>query len=268
MSATSGTQKPADWKNYEDFSTPDIATNRLPASDALIGKHVAVTLKDGRKLDFVCNEKHTLTWTENDSRTPQQYEAILVAPAVYFIDITFTIRPKEALTLIVNFDSGRVLSINSIVQDEGTYHGEPRVAQQFVPGTLAEVAVSPASPEPAPTRDLIGLREISTYGPGHQYEHTYLNSERYCWQCLVGVQRGQGDVDLASYYKFDDELYVFTFREFIIPVAAVFLFNFNDMRSTGKFLGVTSGGVIENKPAGALIEKVSMTFYRNGSEPL
>jgi hypothetical protein len=82
------------------------------------------------------------------------------------------------------------------------------------------------------------------------------------------VQRGHGDVDMASYYKFDDDLYIFTFREFIIPVASVFFLNFADRRSTGKFLGVTSEGAIENRPAGALIEKVSMTYYRKDAEPL
>ena len=268
MSTAATTQKPKDWKNYEDFATSDIATNRLPCTDALCGKPIAVTLKDGRKLNFVCAEKHSLTWNEGGASTRQWYEAIMVAPEVYFVDVTFTMRPKEALTLIVNFQSGRVLSILSIVRDEGTYQGEPRVAQQFVPGTLDGVPVSPLSREPAPTRDLVGLREISTYGPGHTYEHIYLNTERYCWQCLVGVQRGQGDVDMASYYKIDDDLYIFTFREFIIPVASVFFFNFQDMRSTGKFLGVTSEGNIQNTQAGAFMERVSMTYYQKDAEPV
>jgi len=268
MTSAATTQKPADWKNYEDFCTSDIATNRLPSTDALIGRQIAVDLKNGRRLAFRFDEKHALTWTEERSFTRQWYEAILVAPDVYFIDITFTIRPKEALTVIVNFSTGRVLSIRSVVRDEGSYQGEPRVAQEFIPGTLAGMPISPVSPEPAPTRDLIGLREVSTYGPGHTYEHIYLNAERYCWQCLVGVQRGQGDVDMASYYKFDDQLYIFTFREFIIPVASVFFFNFFDMRSTGKFLGVTSEGAIENRQAGAFMEKVSMTFYHKDAQPL
>jgi hypothetical protein len=268
MNPTETTQKPADWKNYEDFCTSDIATNRLLATDALVGKEFRISLKNGRKMQFRCTEKHMLRWTEATSTSEQWYEAILVAPDVYFLDVTFTMRPKEALTLIVGVATGRVLSIRSMVRDEGTYHGEPRVAQEFVAGTLDGVPVLPSSQEPAVTRDLIGLREVSTYGPGHTYEHIYLNAERYCWQCLVGVQRGQGDVDLASYYKFSDELYIFTFREFIIPVASVFFFNFADRRSTGKFLGVTSRGTIENRPAGAFIEKVSMTYYRKEAEPV
>ena len=88
------------------------------------------------------------------------------------------------------------------------------------------------------------------------------------WQNLVGVQRGHGDVDLATTWKFDDNQYVFGFREFIIPVASIFFYNFDDMRSTGKFLGVTSQGVVENKPAGAFIRKQSRTTYETGREPI
>jgi hypothetical protein len=79
---------------------------------------------------------------------------------------------------------------------------------------------------------------------------------------------GFGDTDLATYYKFNHNLYIFTFREFRIPVASVFFFNFGDMRSTGKFLGITGDGRINNNPAGSFIRKASMTFYDLGCEPV
>nr|WP_282096969.1 MoaF C-terminal domain-containing protein [Brucella inopinata] len=121
---------------------------------------------------------------------------------------------------------------------------------------------------PEETRDLIGLRAHFTYSPNHVYEHTYLSSKRYAWQCLVGVQRGHGDVDLATTYKFAEGQYVFTFREFKIPVASTFFYNFADMRSTGKFLGINGQGAIQNSPAGAFIRKASVTFYHPGQEPV
>ena len=136
-----------------------------------------------------------------------------------------------------------------------------------MPGLFGDGVVS-SGIEPAPTRDLIGLTAHYDYSPQHVYEHVYLNSERYVWQNLVGVQRGHGDVDLATTWKFDDNQYVFGFREFIIPVASIFFYNFDDMRSTGKFLGVTSQGVVENKPAGAFIRKQSRTTYETGREPI
>jgi len=260
-------QKPADWKNYEDFAA-GIATNRLPTTDALVGRAFNITLKNGHALSFACPERHALTWAEGDSGKTEWYEAILVAPDVYFLDTTFAARAREALTIIINMKTRRVLSIRSIVREQGAYQGEPRVAQEFLTGAFGDAAVAPTGPEAAPTRDLIGLRGFYTYSPVHVYEHVYLSSERYAWQCLVGVQRGHGDVDLATTYRFDEGQYVFTFREFIIPVASVFFYNFTDMRSTGKFIGVTASGGVENNPAGAFIQKASMTFYPKNAEPV
>ena len=38
--------------------------------------------------------------------------------------------------------------------------------------------------------------------------------------------------------------------------------------ATGKFLGITGAGRIENNPAGAFIRKASMTYYLPGQEPV
>jgi hypothetical protein len=61
---------------------------------------------------------------------------------------------------------------------------------------------------------------------------------------------------------------VFTFREFLIPVASVFFFNMQTLRSTGKFLGLTGDGRVQNNKAGAFIRKASMTFYDEGAAPV
>jgi hypothetical protein len=48
----------------------------------------------------------------------------------------------------------------------------------------------------------------------------------------------------------------------------VFFYNFQTMRSTGKFLGITGEGRIANNRAGAKIRKVSMMSYRDGEDPV
>lgn len=256
---------PKDWKTYDDFAY-GIATNRLPLSDALVGKTVAVTLEDGRKLSITFESGKSASWKDEKGAGTDASEVIEVAPDTYFVELVFASRPKESETVIVNLKSGRVLSIYSIIREAGAFPGEPQVAQIFRAGTVDGVAATGMVPHE--TRDLIGLRAHMTYSPNHTYEHTYLSSKRYAWQCLVGVQRGHGDVDLATTYKFDDNQYVFTFREFKIPVASTFFYNFNDMRSTGKFLGIAGDGSIQNNPAGAFIRKVSQTFYEQGQEPV
>lgn len=259
--STDTTTRPADWKTYDQFAL-GIATNRLPPTDALAGRTLVLALPEFR-LTLKPRTQHTIDWQEEGARGGQAqgdwYEAIEVAPDTFFLDITQASRPTEALTVVLNTRTRRVLAIRCRIVGAEEAAGQPRVPQDFRAGTLEGGDATGLVPHA--TRDLIGLRTWQTYSPNHTYEHTYLSSERYAWQCLVGVQRGHGDVDLASYWKFDDEQYVFTFREFLIPVASVFFFDFARGRSTGKFLGVTGAGEVANNPAGAFMRKASQTFY-------
>lgn len=255
-------QNPKDWKTYDEFAY-GIDTNRLPATDALNGRSFALSFDDGRRLELSLSTG-SADWSDDTGSGHDRSEVIEVAPHTYFIELVFASRPKECETLILNTGTGRVLSIYCIVRDKEQSIGEPQVAQIFRAGS----AGSASGFKPVETRDLIGLRAHFTYSPNHTYEHTYLSSQRYAWQCLVGVQRGHGDVDLATTWKFDENQYVFTFREFKIPVASTFFYNFNDMRSTGKFLGIAGDGSIQNNPAGAFIRKASMTYYLPGQEPV
>ena len=261
--------RPKDWKNYDDFAT-GIATNRLRGTDALVGRSLRLSLPAFvLTLDFISTNE--LSWQEDGDRCGNGRdwcEVIEVAADTFFIDLTQASRPQEALTLSVNLASLRVLAVRCRIIDAAEAGGEPRVPQDFWVGTLGNDLSKASGIVPHETRDLIGLRTWQTYSPNHTYEHTYLNSKRYAWQCLVGVQRGHAAVDLASYFKFDDQQYVFTFREYLIPVASVFFFNFAAGRSTGKFLGVTGSGSISNSPAGAMMRKASMTFYSPGETPV
>lgn len=258
-------EKPQEWKNYEDFAK-GIATNRLPSSATLNGRHFTLRLNNGRcfSLDFLTTD--SVRVTTNGQATQEWCEVILVAPETYFIDIKFTNAPEVAETLIVSAQTNRALSIRSVIRAPGVAPGEPRVAQEWVAAIIEDQPISGEAPHE--TRDLIGLRALYTYSPEHVYEHIYLSSKRYGWQNLKGVQYGHGDTDLATTFKFAPNQYVFGFREFIIPVASVFFYNFDDMRSTGKFLGETKDGNAQNNPAGAYIQKLSMTYYPSGIEPV
>lgn len=258
------TLTPAGWKTYNEFAA-GIATNRLPPSTKLAGQTLDLVLPE-RNLSLHFGQPGELAWRDSAHGEGRDWcETVEVAPDTFFIDITFTARPLVALTVIANTQTRRVLAIESRVRSAEEAGAEPRVAQDFLVGSLAGAAASGLVPHES--RDLIGLRTWQTYSPNHTYEHTYLSSQRYCWQCLVGVQRGHGDVDMASYYKFDDDQYIFTFREFLIPVASVFFFNFAAKRSTGKFLGLTGSGEIANNPAGAFMETASTTVYPASHNP-
>ncbi len=251
---------------FEDYAS-DQAANRLPQTAALVDQKLKITLESGQCFDLEFVEKNLVRWECNGQHGTDWCEVLEVAPHTYFVDVTFADRPRESQTFIANTQTRRVLGIHTLMR-EGNEGKEPRAVQQFSPGVLGDPSIAPAGSKPAPTRDLIGLRALYVYSPTLCFEHIYLNSERYAWQSIVGQLRGQADVDHATMFKFDEQQYVFCFREFGLPVCTVWFYNWDQMRSTGKFFAIGEDGAIANAPAGGFIKKLSMAFYPTDLQPL
>jgi hypothetical protein len=251
---------------YEDYAS-EVAVNRLPPTEALVNQTFTITLdsKTSFELEFV--DRNRVTWKSNSEGDTDWCEVVEVALQTYFIDMTFAQQPRQSQTFIVNTQTRQVLAIRTVMR-EGDVGKEPRAVHKFSPGVLGDPTIPPTGRKPAPTRDLIGLRGLYDYGPEQWVEHIYLNSERYVWHGIIGPLRGQGDVDMASYYKFDDNQYIFAFREFGLPVSTVFFYNWDQMRSTGKFFAIDDNGAVANTPAGAFIMKLSMAFYPLDRQPI
>jgi hypothetical protein len=244
---------------YEDYAS-EVAVNRLPQTAALVNQTMKITLDTGTSFDLEFLDQNEVSWQSEDERATDWCEVVEVAPETYFMDMTFAQQPRQSQTFVVNIQSRQALGIRTIMR-EGDVGNEPGAVHEFSAAVLGDPEIPPTVRKPATTRDLIGLRGLYDYGPQQCFEHIYLNSERYVWQCIVGPLRGEGDVDLASFYKFDDNQYIFAFREFGLPVSTVFFYNWDQMRSTGKFFAIDDDGAIANTPAGALITYLSMAFY-------
>jgi hypothetical protein len=251
---------------YEDYAS-EVAVNRLPQTEALVAQTMQITLDSGSSFHLEFVERNKVIWQSGSERGTDWCEAVEVAPQTYFIDMTFAHQPRQSQTFIVNVQTRQVLGIRTIMR-EGDVGKEPRAVQEFVPGVLGDPEIPPTGRKPAPTRDLIGLRGLYDYGPQQCIEHIYLNSEFYVWHGIIGPLRGEGDVDMANYYKFDDNQYIFAFREFGLPVSTVFYYNWDQMRSTGKFFAIGDDGTIANNPAGAFIHKLSVAFYPLDMQPI
>jgi len=251
---------------YEDYAS-ELAANRLPQTPTLVNQTMKITLGSETSFDLEFADLNKVNWQSGNDGGTDWCEVVEVAPQNYFIDMTFTHQPRESQTFVVNTETRQVLGVRTIMR-EGDVGDEPRAVHIFAPGVLGDPAIPPTGLKPAPTRDLIGLRGIYTYSPTQCFEHIYLNSQRYAWQCIIGPLRGQGDVDLATVYKFDHNQYIFAFREFGLPVSTVFFYNWDQMRSTGKFFAIDENGAIANTPAGALIMKLSMAFYPLDAQPI
>jgi hypothetical protein len=244
----------------DDFAA-GIDGNRLPRTEALAGTSLSIAQADGGALHLDVRSGQELSWRDGDGDGRQGtdwYEAVEVRPGVHYLTVTDAASPLRAVVLVVNRNTGRTLTVESVIADAPT-PGRPRVGQVFTPGVL--VGSPSGGVEPSPSRDLIGLRALYRYSPNHLYEHVYLSSERYAWQCLVGEQRGHGDVDLATTWGLGDGLYVFTFREFLIPVAATWLYDLDALRTTGVFFGLGADGRVKVAPGGAVIIPLGRAAY-------
>jgi len=251
---------------YEDYASK-LAVNRLPQTNALVNQSLKITLASGQSFELEFADRNKVIWESGDEDGTDWCEVVEVAPQTYFIDLTFSHQPWQSQTFIVNVQTRQVLAIRTIMR-EGDVGKEPRAVHEFWPGVLGDPTIPPTGRKPGPTRDLIGLRALYDYGPEQIMEHIYLSSERYAWQGIIGPLRGQGDVDLSTVYKFDDNQYIFTFREFGLPVSTVFFYNWDQMRLTGKFFAIDDDGAIANTPAGAIIVKLSMAFYPPDLQPV
>ena len=248
-----------EWRTYDEFAA-GIDTYRLPSAD-LDGVALRVTLDDGTTLalDFGAG---TVTWTATGSYEASgsdPYDAVRVREDVVFANLPFTSREREALTVVFSTTSHRALAAVSHISDEDA-EGTPRVTQRFWAGVTDGGA--PTGEVPAPSRDLIGKRNVYRYSPHHLYEHVYVSSQRYAWQCLEGVQRGHGDMDLSTVWRFADGLYLFCFREFRIAVASVWLHDLGyQLMTTGVFLGLNGAGESEHSRAGGHIYPLGSVAY-------
>jgi hypothetical protein len=251
---------------YEDYAS-ELAAHRLPQTEALVNRTMKVTLDTGESFDLNFAGRNKVVWQSGNERGTDWCEVVEVAPQTYFIDMTFAHQPRRSQTFVVSLQTRQLLAIRTTMR-EGDVGKEPRAVHDFSAGVLGDPAIPPTGRKPAPTRDLIGLRGLYVYSPGQCFEHIYLSSQRYAWQCIVGPLRGESDVDLATVYKFDDNQYIFAFREFGLPVSTVFFYNWDQMRSTGKFFAIGEDGAIANTPAGALIKKLSVAFYPPDLQPI
>ena len=250
-----------EWRTYDEFAA-GIDTYRLPNA-SLAGGSLEIRLDDGTTIALAFDES-SVTWSADGAigvpaGSTDPYDAVAVRDDVTFVNLPLTSRERTALTLVYSTSTHRALAVLSHIADEAV-EGAPQVTQTFWAGVTD--AGTPTGDAPAPSRDLIGKRNVYRYSPDHLYEHVYLSSQRYTWQCLEGVQRGHGDTDLSTVWKFADGLYLFCFREFRIAVASVWLHDLGyQLRTTGIFLGLNGIGESEHSRAGGHIYPLGAVSY-------
>lgn len=245
-----------EWRTYDEFAA-GIDTFRLP-NVTLDGRALTLTLSDESELSLQFGAE-SVTWAGFGRAGTDPYEAVAVRDDVVFVNLPLESREREAITIVFSSTTHRATVVRSRIAPEAV-EGTPQVGQEFWAATTD--AGTATGEVPGPSRDLIGKRNIYRYSPHHLYEHVYVSSTRYAWQCLEGVQRGHGDMDLSTVWKFADGLYLFCFREFRIAVASVWLHDLGyQLMTTGIFLGLNGEGRAEHSRGGGHIYPLGAVAY-------
>ena len=250
---------------------------KLPSSDELVGKELKFYFNaDNQIIKYVFHDMSHLSWEVLDGPDKgeswtETYEAIRVAHSIFFVDFVRKNPPNVSVSMALDLNTRKATVLIATVPDMKS------AGQGFVDrlGSSLDLStikvqilhanVNPASPdEPVVpherTNDLIGKRVRYAYSSKHVYEHIYLNERFFTWHCLVGAEKGLADTEICDYFKIAPDVYLFTWREKVMPTFGLVLINFKEMRSNGKTFGLDiASGKFINFTMGSHVETINQT---------
>ncbi|MFG3591248.1 SDR family NAD(P)-dependent oxidoreductase [Bradyrhizobium sp. RDI18] len=245
-----------------------LSVNRQPSTSRLQGQRLEISLETGDEVVLEFLADGSVNWVglpghvlEKSGACP--VDVVETAPEILLISAMLPSKCRQTMAIVLDFASHHALFVGSrLADDTRPFERKTRVSQRFTRGILGGAPSASLAPPPMPTRDLIGTRAIYRYSEDTVYEHIYLNTGWYAYQCLKGLRRGDCGADETSYWKIRDGVYVVTWREVLIDLAAVFVYDMEARRSTGCAWG-TPGGIPEPRHilTGAFFEKLHDAGY-------
>lgn len=247
-----------------------LSVNRQASTDELVGQSLKFETEAGKivDLEFITDG---VAWTALPGITYAaagtcETDVVEVAPEVLLITLKLPAATLETMQVIFDQSTRRAFFVASKFSDlQAPFARKTRLTQTFT-NAVVQGETARGAPIEA-TRDLLGLRALYHYSEDTVYEHIYLNSKWYSYQCLKGMRAGDCGTDEASYFKVRDGVYVVTWREILIDLAAVFVYDMDAKRATGMAWGAP-GDLSEPKyiPTGAWFEKINEPGYPEGVE--
>jgi hypothetical protein len=252
---------------------------KLPSSNDIAGKELTLHFNTGNLVfKYIFTSAASLTCTvlegpdKGQSKTGR-YEAIVAAPQIYFVDLYPTDRPEVSLSMALDLNTGKATVIYAEIP------GIEEMGRGFMDRTgrgidlsmvkieIRHANVNPISPDKPivpheRTSDLVGKTIRYAYSCNHVYEHIYLNERLFTWHCLEGLEKGLADTEICDHLKIAPEIYLFIWREKVMPTFGAVLINLKDMRSNGKTFGLdVSSNKYVNFTMGSHIESITGKPY-------
>jgi len=253
--------------------------NLLPPSSDLAGRSFEFHYEDSSIERFAFETEDRLVRSGlGERKPPESYRATTMQPGKYFIDFVSQTERTMTISLFLDLEQkiftsviGRLPSeteaLMSLPERRRSGKELTGVAVDFVHGAVDE-AIADITPRHKTTVDLVGHRIEYIYSPTERYEHIYLNDSFYTWHCLSGAERGLADTDRCHYYKLGNKMYLFVWREKIVPTLGVVVLSLDAMKTTGKLFGYEGDdfGRVTNFPIGAKARILNVTSHERGGE--
>jgi hypothetical protein len=242
-------------------------SNVLEVHEGLNGRSFSLTFLEGQKHACRILDSTRLTW---DGRT---YEARVtsIREDIYFVDFLAGEKAKESVSLVLDDANGQVTLVKGALPNEqaASLSAYDRARQGMeltgVDATILHGSLNgtQGGNTHAPTEELIGLRNRYDYSPEEVYEHIYLSENFYTWRCIKGSESGLADTDRCHYIAISDKLYLFIWREKIVPTLGVILIDLKRMKTDGKIFGYNGFDYssYSNFPVGANASVLNITTF-------
>ena len=237
--------------------------NILSDTDELQGKSVTLVFEDGSEIFYHFHSKSALTWKTNSTSNDEDYRATSPRKDIFLVDYIKKNVTASSVSLVLDFNTGVATSLTGSLPDKKEAHMDKlaRVAKGM-PQTAVKAVFQSAtinqkftenSRRHEKTTELVGKRVLYRYSHKDTYEHIYLNETRYTWHCLSGVEKGMADTEICHYFKIAHDLYLFVWREKLVPTLGVVVVDLEVMKTTGKIFGYESedNSKLTNFPIGA-----------------
>jgi len=238
-----------------------------PTAD-FVGEALTLCFENGQTLEYRFRTAHDLSWrqaSQGETRqwTHEAYSAAKVRTGIYLLDHLKHLERATSVSIVLNLNNGAFKAVIGQLptRDESKQGPLDRaialkdltgVQAMFLNGSVNR-PFGEKTPRYLETKELLGKRIEYAYSPTDLYEHLYLNAHYYTWHCLTGAERGLADTDRCHYFKIADRLYLFVWREKIIPTLGVLVEDFDRMRTSGKLFGYRANdfGKLSNFLVGA-----------------
>jgi len=238
----------------------DADSHTLPPSHRLAGKRMTLRFEDGSAVDYHFQSAAELVRAQG---RVESYRAAEIRPGILFVDLIASDRRAATISLVLDLDRGICTGLEATLpmETEAKVPLLERIGQggeltcvkaKFLSGAI-DAPFEHAAARHTDTRELIGKRIEYTYGRSERYEHVYLNERFYTWHCLAGSEQGLADTDRCRYLRVAERLYLFVWREKIVPTLGAVVVDLEQMKTTGKIFGYRGFdfGTVENFPVGA-----------------